>query len=535
MPYEVSIVTDTSTDGLETRVRQKQVDGWSPTGGLLWLNARYHQLMVNVPMAPLVQYCVVSATSAEDFRQKANSCLNHSPGSHVLNDVLQIQGVYIQAIGDTWELQQRGNSGSDISPPFDVTVAGDGRILYGNGNEAALFESNYTMIQAENVGVKLILDGFGARFDTAAMSMLLSNTGELSVDGQTYNLTLNNDQIYIGTENNVFQGGATETRMDYASGDNDSHLSLTGEDVKITVNDSGVTLNSASLLPNTQRPATPESLGNIVHPWETLTVTRSPWVADALSYTSPDISPIDLQLWSTVTPKVVTYNGTTETRYTSGSLIGSLGALKAKSYGLLLEDDGTPGSYAVNQTACLAFEAAYIRSKLTPINEVLRVSFTTAAAEATQYVTADNTPQVVTYNAQQIPNAALGTVTNATGVFLASTDIQGMLAISCQVRRTTGGAAAVTWGIHLETSPDGTTWTPVAGSSRRVNLRGGGDNNIMQMLGLTTSVNLPSGTRLRVMQSCDLASSNTGLVAAPSALGTTTSAGIIMSLYTVKN
>lgn len=167
-----------------------------------------------------------------------------------------------------------------------------------------------------------------------------------------------------------------------------------------------------------------------------------------------------------------------------------------------------------------------------PVNAVFRASFTTTGLALNQYVTTDNTPQVVVFNAQALPNAALGTLDNASGVFTAARRIVGTLAITCQVRRTTGGSAAVTWGFQVETSPDGVTWTPTPGSARYINLRGAGDNNVVQVVGLTTSVDIPSNTRIRVTQMTDTSSANVGLVALPAMLGGTTAAGMIFSLST---
>lgn len=178
-------------------------------------------------------------------------------------------------------------------------------------------------------------------------------------------------------------------------------------------------------------------------------------------------------------------------------------------------------------------DAAALKALIPPVNETFRVSFTTTTTELTQYCLANNTPQVVTYNAQAIPNANIGTMDNGTGVFTATAQINGFLSLSCQVRRTNGGASPVEWGIEIQTSPDGIAWTAVAGSSRRINIRGGGDNNIMQMLGFAVALNLAPSTRLRIRQSCSDASSNTGLVAAAGSLGLTTAAGFIFSLYTV--
>ena len=167
-----------------------------------------------------------------------------------------------------------------------------------------------------------------------------------------------------------------------------------------------------------------------------------------------------------------------------------------------------------------------------PVSAVFRASFTTTGLALDQYVTANNTPQVVVFNAQALPNAALGTLDNATGIFTTARRIVGTLAITCQVRRTTGGAAAVTWGFQVETSPDGVTWTPTAGSARYINLRGAGNNNVLHVIGLTSAVDIPSGTRLRITQMTDTSSANVGLAALPAMLGGATAAGLVFSLIT---
>lgn len=177
-----------------------------------------------------------------------------------------------------------------------------------------------------------------------------------------------------------------------------------------------------------------------------------------------------------------------------------------------------------------AFGEQVLPPSAAPVNQVFRASFTTAAAEATQLVTAANTPQVITFNAQQIPNAELGTLDNATGVFTAARDIAGLLSLNAQIRR--GLAGNTTWAVQIETSPDGVTWTPVPGSSRRI-LLGAGENNLVRFYDFTTSINVPAGTRVRFTQMVSDATNNTGIVALAAGLGGTTAAGFIFALYTV--
>lgn len=190
-------------------------------------------------------------------------------------------------------------------------------------------------------------------------------------------------------------------------------------------------------------------------------------------------------------------------------------------------DDTTP-------PACNYFivDAADDVSFTQRVNQLLEINPGAVCLSPVQYVTANNTPQVVTFNAQAIPNAALGILDNATGIFTAARRIVGTLAISCQVRRTTGGAAAITWGFQVETSPDGITWTTTAGSARYINLRGAGDNNVLQTTNLTAAVDIPAGTSVRITQMTDTSSANVGLVALPAMLGGATAAGLVFSLST---
>lgn len=191
-----------------------------------------------------------------------------------------------------------------------------------------------------------------------------------------------------------------------------------------------------------------------------------------------------------------------------------------------ITDAGTLGAQILQ-----ADTLAEVKTLVPYVDQVFRGSFTTAAGELTQLVTVANTMQVITFNTQQIPNAVLGTLNNATGVFTAATDINGLLSVNAQIRR--GLAGTTTWTVQVETSPDGLVWTPVSGSSRRITL-GAGENNLVRFYDFTVATALPAGTQLRFTQSVSDPTNNTGLVALAAGVGGTTSAGFIFSLYTVK-
>nr|UVX62906.1 MAG: protein of unknown function DUF1737 [Bacteriophage sp.] len=178
-------------------------------------------------------------------------------------------------------------------------------------------------------------------------------------------------------------------------------------------------------------------------------------------------------------------------------------------------------------------DAAALKALIPPVNEVFRASYTTTGSDAVQNCVTNNVAQPITFNTQQIPNAVLGTLVNATGVFTAAKAISGILSIACQVRRDVGGSAALQWGVQVETSPDGIVWTPVTGGSRRISMRGATENNLSNHLNFAVSLSLPAGTMMRFTQSTDNVSAGVGITALASGIGQTTSAGFIFSLYTV--
>lgn len=149
---------------------------------------------------------------------------------------------------------------------------------------------------------------------------------------------------------------------------------------------------------------------------------------------------------------------------------------------------------------------------------ILRVVTTTGA----QNISAANTPQVIIWSAITEPSPEIATVNLTDGTVLFINPFAGMISFNARVQRN--GAllsGASSWNIQVETSPDGTTWTPLPGSRRNFAFNGGLATTVANILvDGTFAIRVPANTYLRVTQFSDSASPTVGIA------GTTASAGI---------
>lgn len=142
-------------------------------------------------------------------------------------------------------------------------------------------------------------------------------------------------------------------------------------------------------------------------------------------------------------------------------------------------------------------------------SQILRV----ATTSGTQYVAAANTPQAIVWNAITEPSPDLATINLATGVLLFVNDFAGMITINARVQRN--GAlvsGASSWNIQVETSTNGTTWTPFPGSRRNISFNGAIANTTVNILvDGTFAIKIPAGTYLRITQYADVATPTVGI------------------------
>ena len=507
MTVTVKLVTEQTTNLLEASVNKAQADGWYPVCGVVWFNARYTQLMAhdsNGTEVPKCNYFLVDSEDGIDFADRVNKLVAINTGASCLSSVQYVNARYIQAWGD--DTLHHGGSGGDALKWYTEDAAGTYPIIdvdpnlsqIGLGNEWAGYVQLLFRTGGNNAGY------------------ILADDGTLTIHKAT------NSQLNLSDNSAVLHNHANVEMSN-----TDMTLNIDGND--LTISDVGgirEQLNADRSL--------------LVAPTGTADLTLA---KEGLAQLSANVS-IALNAGSNAT--ISTMDATGFTKDTAGEyhykidgnlvFFSSGDITKIEAQGMYLQlDDGdqtilVPATYSPTVSNSVATKG-YVDNQR-PVNAVFRASFTTTSVETTQYVTADNTPQVVTFNAQAIPNAALGTLNNATGVFTAARHIVGTLALSCQVRRTTGGATAIMWGFQVETSPDGSTWTPTPGSARYINLRGAGDNNVLQTVNLTAAVDIPAGTRVRITQMTDTSSANVGLVALPAMLGGATAAGLVFSLST---
>lgn len=505
MTVIVKLITEQTTNLLEASVNKAQIDGWYPVCGVVWFNARYTQLMAHDSdgtEVPKCNYFLVDSEDGIDFANRVNKLVALNTGASCLSSVQYVNARYIQAWGDD-TLHHGGGDlpkwyTEDTAKTYPIIDVDPNLSQIGLGNEWAGYVQLLFRTGGNNAGYILADDG--------------TMTLHKAINSQ---LNLSDDSAVLHNHANVEMSNADVT------------LNIDGND--LTISDVGGIREQL----NADRSA-------LVAPTGTADLTLA---KEGLAQLSANVS-IALNAGSNATMSTIDATGFVkdtagEYHYKiDGNLVffSSGDITKMEAGDVYLEMDANtdeillPPTYTPTVSNSVANKGYVDNTR--PVNAVFRASFTTTNVETSQYVTADNTPQVVTFNAQAIPNAALGTLNNATGIFTAAREIVGTLAVTCQVRRTTGGAAAVTWGFQVETSPDGSTWTPTPGSARYINLRGAGDNNVLQTVNLTAAVDIPAGTRVRITQMTDTSSANVGLVALPAMLGGATAAGLVFSLST---
>lgn len=505
MTVTVKLITEQTTNQLEASVNKAQTNGWYPVCGVVWFNARYTQLMAhdsNGTEVPKCNYFLVDSEDGIDFANRVNKLVALNNGASCLSSVQYVNARYIQAWGDD-TLHHGGGDAlkwytEDAAKTYPIIDVDPNFSQIGLGNEWAGYVQLLFRTGGNNAGY------------------ILADDGTLTLHKATNSqLNLSDNSAVLHNHANVEMSNADVT------------LNIDGND--LTISDVGGIREQL----NADRSA-------LVAPTGTADLTLA---KEGLAQLSANVS-IALNAGNNATMSTMDATGFVkdtagEYHYKiDGNLVffSSGDITKMEAGDVYLEMDANtdeillPPTYTPTVSNSVATKGYVDNTR--PVNAVFRASFTTTSVEATQYVTVNNTPQVVTFNAQAIPNAALGTLNNATGIFTAAREIVGTLAVTCQVRRTTGGAAAVTWGFQVETSPDGMTWTPTPGSARYINLRGAGDNNVLQTVNLTAAVDIPAGTRVRITQMTDTSSANVGLVALPAMLGGATAAGLVFSLST---
>ncbi|AFA44805.1 putative structural protein [Klebsiella phage vB_KleM_RaK2] len=168
-----------------------------------------------------------------------------------------------------------------------------------------------------------------------------------------------------------------------------------------------------------------------------------------------------------------------------------------------------------------------------PTVSAFRASYlTTAGSDSKQTLTTSNTPQTLLVNTITAA-ASIITANTSTGTFLSNVTQGMMLCISAQIIREVTGGGDVYWMMFLETSPDGTTWTPVTGSNRIVTLSSSTTNE-MKQVDFSVAIQSTAGTYLRIRHACTDSTKTVSVISKDSLFaGVPISSGLIVSFLTI--
>ncbi|WPJ50494.1 hypothetical protein RCIP0023_00452 [Klebsiella phage RCIP0023] len=168
-----------------------------------------------------------------------------------------------------------------------------------------------------------------------------------------------------------------------------------------------------------------------------------------------------------------------------------------------------------------------------PTVSAFRASYlTTAGSDSKQTLTASNTPQTLLVNTITAASSII-TANTSTGTFLSNVTQGMMMSINAQIIREVTGGGDVYWMMFLETSPDGTTWTPVTGSNRIVTLSSSTTNE-MKQVDFSVAIQSTAGTYLRIRHACTDSTKTVSVISKDSLFaGVPISSGLIVSFLTI--
>lgn len=174
----------------------------------------------------------------------------------------------------------------------------------------------------------------------------------------------------------------------------------------------------------------------------------------------------------------------------------------------------------------------FVVEDVTATSDILRVvSITQDANDLKQTLSANDTPEVITFNDVQVVSSRV-TVDPATGIFTFNTNESLIASISTQImREVSGGGANVYWTLFSEYSDDnGATWTPVDGSARRQTMDGAQTNEV-RFVDYTAPVVGQIGRMFRFMHVTNDATKLVGTVSQAASGGAPSSSGVIVGFY----
>lgn len=194
MTVTVKLITEQTTNQLESSVNKAQTEGWFPVCGVVCFNARYTQLMAldtNATEVPKCNYFIVDSEDGLSFAASVNKLLDANTGAVCLSSVQYVQARYIQAYGDD-SMHSSGGGGQglkwyteDESGTYPVIDVNPNLSVIDMGNPDAGYVQLNFVTGGNNAGYFLMDDGM--------MSFIKSSSAGLMLADNSMMLRVNSD------------------------------------------------------------------------------------------------------------------------------------------------------------------------------------------------------------------------------------------------------------------------------------------------------------------------------------------------------
>lgn len=177
--------------------------------------------------------------------------------------------------------------------------------------------------------------------------------------------------------------------------------------------------------------------------------------------------------------------------------------------------------------------------KLTPVGvglptgSALRATYRTPTTHSIkQTLAANNIPQVLSFNINDMLSSHA--LCNMAGNYFEFTSVNtNLFTLSAQIMREEGGGGDAYWTGFVETSDDnGATWTPLAGSSRRITLTSSDTDNIRHV-SFSSAIKGVVGRRFRFLHVTNRSDKVVSVVASAATGGAPSSDGLSLSMFTI--
>lgn len=174
----------------------------------------------------------------------------------------------------------------------------------------------------------------------------------------------------------------------------------------------------------------------------------------------------------------------------------------------------------------------YVPVNVPAVTDVFRAMYLTGtASDITQQLAANNTPLTAVFSVVQLASTSVS-LNTATGIMTFNREGSYNLSLLADVRVALTGSV-LSWAMFLETSTDnGTTWTAVDGSTRRLVFDGQNAND-QKPANLTMPIKVVVGQLFRVRHVTTTSNRQVSIVSRAASGGAPSAAGLILGISSV--